>query len=613
MVGRAVTGTLVLASYLIAPAASRHLLALPLGLFPFLVNAVLWMFLRHTCGRPVLKRIALAATLADLAVIAGLVLGNLIPVLALPLILVLPIDELSIRYRVRGAAIGMGLAATGIIYALMREGAAWDAQRFLTLFWLLGLAFMLGGVRGAIASFANWRARILAEKSEHAAAMARQLATLLELSSEILQQRDVDDVLSSVAVGVSRIFGFKYVTICFQTAPGGDFERRVLWGFPSQIVAERSGERIDRRAFVEALSHSQEIVDHCYYSPAEQYVTFKNEIYVDEQPPHAERAKPGAWHGRDSMAFVMTDAHGDLIGYMSVDGPADGMVPSRETMISMQVFVNMAGLAIINADRSVRASENARLEAEARRLQMEFLSEISHEIRAPLATIQGASSLLRTHSHELEPKRRNEFLGAVHDAARGLAHMVEDLLLLSKLETGHFRLDPEPVDLLAVTRDAVRATLGERPGALVSLAVPPEPLPPVWADPQRLQQILMNLLSNALKYAPMHTAVYLQITHVDGGALVSVSDDGPGIPEEERAKLFTRFGSLSNAKADSTGLGLYISKSLALAMEGDLDCDSEPGAGTTFSLRLRFAGWKAEPDVGGPQGGAIDDALGEVT
>lgn len=594
MVGRAIVGALVLSSYVFSPSETHNPLAIVVGLFAFAVSLVLWLLLRLPLRAAGFKAIALGATLCDLAAVATVSVAGLIPLAALPLFLVLPVDELSIRYYTRGAIIGALYALALVSYALLHQPGATTAQGLWTLFWLLALIVVLGGVRGAVSGFTEWRTNVLADKSERNASMAGQLSTLLELSREILEQRDIGDVLSSIAVGVSKIFGFKYVTICFQAEPGGDFQRCVLWGFPSHIVAERTGEVVQRKSLLDALSHAEQVVENCYYTPAEQYVAFKSEIYVGDLPRHAPRAKPGAWHERDSMAFVMTDQRGEVIGYMSVDGPYDGKVPSRETMASMQIFVNMAGLAITNAQYSIQAGERARVEEEARRLQMEFLSDVSHEIRAPLATIQGASSLLRSHGEELAPERRREFLEALHDASHGLTRMVEDLLLLSKLEAGHFRLVPEPVDLLAVVRESVRATLAEHAGAPISLTLPSEPLPMVWADGQRLQQIIVNLVSNALKYSPEYAPVYVEVSSVAGRAQVAVTDEGLGIPEHERAKLFTRFGRLSNAKADSTGLGLYISKSLAQAMEGDLDCDSEAGAGTTFFLTLRFADAKAD-------------------
>jgi|GEM_PF-1404969 len=589
MVGRALTGTLVLVTYAVPSAGIHNPLALPLGLTPFAVDLLLWLAYRLPLKTQALNWINLSATAYDLLAAAAVVLVNLIPLQAVPLFVVLPLDELAIRYHDRGAAVGLAYALGLVSYAIIRHGGPWTSEAIVTFSWFGALIVMLAIVRGTVTSFYRSRMQMLLERSERIVAMAGQLSTLLELSRELLEQRDVNDVLSSIAVGVSRIFGFKYVTISFQRHPGGDFERRILWGFPPDIVAERTGEIVNRARFLEALAHSQEIVDHCYYTPAEHYVSFESEIYVGDLPRHAPRAKPGAWHERDVVVLVMTDQRGDIIGYMSVDGPYDGMVPSRETMASMQIFVNMAGLAIINAEHTTREGERARAEEDARRLQMEFLSDVSHEIRAPLATIQGASSLLWERGEGLEPARRRELLDALRDASKGLARMVEDLLLLSRLEAGHFRLFPEPVDLLAVVRDAVRAALAEHPGSPISLSLPPDPPPPVWADAQRLQQIIVNLLSNALKYSPPHSPVYVEVTTSPRGARVAVTDHGPGIPEHERAKLFTRFGRLSNAKADSTGLGLYISKGLAQAMEGDLDVDSEPGAGTTFFLSLRYA------------------------
>ncbi|TAM61586.1 HAMP domain-containing histidine kinase [bacterium] len=610
MVGRAVTGTLVLLTYAFAPSGYHSALAIPLGLLAFAADLGFWAALRLVRKASGMAALALVSTIVDLVLVAAVAAAALVPLVALPLLVMLPMEELTVRYHTDGAIAGVLYAIALIGYAVLHQGGPLLPATLVAIAWLLTLLLVLGGVRGVVASFNEWRASKLLERGERNAAMAGQLSTLLELSREILGQHDVNDVLSSIAVGVSKVFGFKYVSICFQRGPDGDFERRVLWGLPSEIVAERSGEIIDRQSITEMLARAHEIVEFCYYTPAENYVTFKNEIYVGDLPRHAPRSRPGAWHERDSMVLVMTGYRHEIIGYMSVDGPHDGLVPSHETMASMQIFVNMAGMAIINAEHSIRESERARTEEDARRLQMEFLSDVSHEIRAPLATIQGASSLLESHGEELEPARRREFLAALRDASDGLARMVDDLLLLSKLEAGHFRLFPEPIDLMAAVRDVVRSILTEHPGAPISLSLPSEPMRPVWADSGRLQQIVVNLLSNALKYSPSQTPIDVEVQADPQAAVIRVIDQGPGIPEYERSKLFTRFGRLSNAKADSTGLGLYISKGLAQAMEGDLDVDSEPGAGTTFYLTLRYADTKAEPRIAETTDGTRSDHPG---
>ncbi|TAM88941.1 hypothetical protein EPN42_08370, partial [bacterium] len=242
MVGRAVTGALVLLTYALVPGGYHNPAAIPLGLLCLAAAPVHWGVLRLPLKPTGQAAVALASTILDLVLTAAIAAAGLVPLVALPLLVMLPMEELVVRYHSDGAIAGVLFAIAVIGYAVLNHGGPLTAATLLTAGWLLALLLVLGSIRGVVASFNEWRADKLTRRGEHNAAMAGQLSTLLELSREILGQRDVNDVLSSIAVGVSKVYGFKYVAISFQRGPEGDFERRVLWGFPPEIVAERTGE-----------------------------------------------------------------------------------------------------------------------------------------------------------------------------------------------------------------------------------------------------------------------------------------------------------------------------------------------------------------------------------
>lgn len=232
--------------------------------------------------------------------------------------------------------------------------------------------------------------------------------------------------------------------------------------------------------------------------------------------------------------------------------------------------------------------ERDRAEA-ARRATVGLLSRISHELRTPLNAVLGFAQLL-DRDPTLGPRQRQYATESLR-AGRHLLALVDDVLDLSRVESGEFALQLRPLDP-AEPLAASRALLADDAAAQgVTLELPDGPLPAVVADPQRLRQILTNLLSNAIKYNRPGGWVRLRADHSEGGVRLAVQDSGPGLDASQRARLFRPFERLGAERGPvaGTGLGLSLSLQLARAMGGEIEVESEPGQGSTFTLRLPAA------------------------
>jgi len=411
---------------------------------------------------------------------------------------------------------------------------------------------------------------------------SRTLQRLFEITQDILHARELDPALRSIAQGIGDVFGFKYVSIVAGESPSDEWHRRVLLGFDEEMARDRLGERIPASDVAQLLTDEFEVVPNCYYIPAERdNVRWKHSIYSGFRPRDIIRSDPREWHENDSLTLVLTDRDGDMLGYVSVDGPADGRVPTHERLREMQLFVNLVALALANARSHAMEIERRKLLEETSRAQKEFFSIVSHEVRSPLAAIRGASTLLQTHFDSLSPERRHELLAVLNSSTARLGGIFEDFLLLSRMDAGRLTLRTEPVDPIAVVEESVARLASEHPGREVR-TVYLEPIPRVLADEGRIVQVLTNLLSNAAKYSPDHTMITVEIKPHERGVWFAVKNEGPGIPEHERTKLFTRFGRLSGADDSSIGLGLFISAQLVQMMDGQIGCESEPQRLTTF-------------------------------
>ena len=410
------------------------------------------------------------------------------------------------------------------------------------------------------------------------------LERLLAITHDILQVQDVAPPLESIAESVSMLFGFRYVTIVAADEPGGDLYRRVLLGFDPDVIKTRLGERIARDDIKTILLPEFEVLPNCFYNPAERELFWERSIYIGNSTGHEKRSSPNAWHERDTLTLVLPDRDGMMLGYLSVDGPIDGLVPSIDTLRQMQLFLNLVGLALGNTRAHRTEIERRELLEENVRLQNEFFSMVSHEVRSPLAAIRGATSLLESHFETMGDERRGELLGVLGSATSRLATIFEDFLLLSRMDAGQLSLRIEPVPPVAMIEESIARIRSEHPDRAFNVAYL-DPVPQILADEGRLVQVLANLLSNAVKYSYPNSPVHIDIKPNGEDIAIAVVNEGVGVPESDREKLFKRFGRLSQDNG-STGLGLYICRELVSKMNGSIGFESEPGKRTSFWFAL---------------------------
>jgi two-component system phosphate regulon sensor histidine kinase PhoR len=226
--------------------------------------------------------------------------------------------------------------------------------------------------------------------------------------------------------------------------------------------------------------------------------------------------------------------------------------------------------------------------AQLERMRREFVANASHELRTPLAAIRGfAETLLRPS--DLSESDRRSYLEIIDRHARRLGQLVGDLLELSRIESGKTELEQAPVDVGVLIASLLREYELRAAEASITLASDVQAPAIARADSSAVEQILTNLLDNAIKYTEPGGSVVLQAMPVDGWLQIRVADDGPGIPEEDLARIFERFYRVDKARSrdlGGTGLGLAIVKHLAQSLGGEINVESEVSRGSTFTLLL---------------------------
>jgi len=232
-----------------------------------------------------------------------------------------------------------------------------------------------------------------------------------------------------------------------------------------------------------------------------------------------------------------------------------------------------------------RANEELR---ELDRLKSDFVSMVSHELCAPLTNINGSVELLLQAGDTMEPQVQRQMLNIISEQSARLTRMVQGILNVSRIESRNLYLRLEPVDILALARK-VAANLSTSTNTHQFQISDNNRLPPVWADPDRIEEVLTNLLDNAIKYSPDGGTITVDAYPQDGAMIISVTDQGIGIPERERERIFEKFYRVERGDARETygyGLGLYISKKLVEAHGGQMWVESELDVGSTFSFTL---------------------------
>ena len=249
---------------------------------------------------------------------------------------------------------------------------------------------------------------------------------------------------------------------------------------------------------------------------------------------------------------------------------------------------------IVSADATTGVVVVLRDVTKLRQLEIvrsDFVSNVSHELRTPIATVSSAAETLLLADAGLEPPLK-QFLETIHRNAQRMAAIVEDLLLLARLEAAGHQIELRDVSLTAVFDEVLNRCRPLAEAAGVGLVIDiDEELPPVFAEEVALQQILQNLIENAIKYTPADgTVTVMAHRKRSKRILLEVSDTGPGIAADHLERIFERFYRVDPGRSrdvGGTGLGLSIVKHHVRRLKGKIDVHSEPEHGTTFSLLLR--------------------------
>jgi signal transduction histidine kinase len=261
-------------------------------------------------------------------------------------------------------------------------------------------------------------------------------------------------------------------------------------------------------------------------------------------------------------------------------------MPIWATLGLTVVALAVLAFSLVAVRTAKRREEAAYREAdEARHIKNDFVAMVSHELRTPLTSIAGFAETLSANWRDLPPAEVDEFLAIMRKQAQYLGDLVDDVLVIPRLEAGRLRLRPETLDLGTLVHEVANLIFPPGSGREAAVSMPLGAY--IHADPKRVQQVLRNLLENCRKYGGEQVLVE-GIAHNDQYVVV-VSDNGPGVPDDSVNRIFEHFEQLSKGDArhaTGIGLGLPIARRLARAMGGDVWYERRFPRGSRFCFSL---------------------------
>ena len=389
-------------------------------------------------------------------------------------------------------------------------------------------------------------------QAESARERERRMASLYAMSRELASTRGVGALREAAGRHIAEVFGSRVVVLLPQ---------------PDGRLAPDDGDAAHFPLDASELAVSQWVHEH------------------GQVAGQGTDTLPGA----SGLYLPLTGSRGG-VGVLGVRPVDPRPLQAPEQLHQLEAFASQTALAIERAQLAEEA-ERAQVRAETERLRNSLLSSVSHDLRTPLASITGAASTLLENETHLDAVTRRDLLESLHEEADRLNRLVQNLLEMTRLESGALQLHTEwhPVE------EVVGAALGRFGKALarraVTTRVPPD-LPLVPMDDVLIEQVLINLLDNALKYTPAESPIEVSAEDAGGTVLIEVADRGPGLPAGEERRIFEKFHRAETAPTQrGAGLGLAICRGIVHAHGGRIWAENRPGGGVSvrFSLPVKEA------------------------
>ena len=430
--------------------------------------------------------------------------------------------------------------------------------------------------------------KLVQELQARRAELARkvdELEALREVGEAVSSSLDLDRVLATIATHAVELSGTDGGSIMEYDEPERRFLVRSVYRTPPEVVQRLQGVRIDIDATLVGRA------------ARERRPIAVPDLSTVDLDPHLQILFDDGWRSLVAVPMLREER---IVGSLIVRRKMTGDF-TEETLDLLETFASQSALALLNAQLFRTLEErSAQLEV-ASRHKSEFLASMSHELRTPLNAVLGFSEVLLERMFGDINEKQEEYLRDIHGSGKHLLELLNEILDLSKVEAGQMELEFTLVEVPAVLEYAA-SMMRERAAAhSIALRVEVgEGVGEVEVDELRFRQVVLNLVSNAVKFTPDGGSVVVRAREVADELQVSVEDTGVGIPETDRERIFESFqqGGRGASREEGTGLGLTLSRRIVELLDGRMWLESEVGAGSTFGFAFPVRRARSEtPDA----------------
>ncbi|GCD88246.1 GAF domain-containing protein [Nocardioides sp. LS1] len=437
----------------------------------------------------------------------------------------------------------------------------------------------------------------LEARSAELARKVEELEALREVGEAVNSSLDVENVLATIAMHAVELSGTDGGSIMEYADRDRCFVVRSVYRTEPAVVERLRSIRIGL---------DETLVGRAARERRPLAVTDLARVDLD---PHLQILFDDGWR---SLVAVPMLREGQVVGSLIVRRKRPGDF-TEEVLDLLETFADQSSLALVNAQlyRELK-QQSAELEL-ASRHKSEFLASMSHELRTPLNAVLGFSEVLLERMFGEINDRQEEYLRDIHGSGRHLLELLNEILDLSKVEAGRMELEYSTLELRPLLEDAAAMLRERAAGHAITLTVDiADDVGPLFTDGLRLKQVVLNLMTNAVKFTGDGGSVTVRAVRGPGEVDISVTDTGIGVPEEDRERIFESFqqGGRGSSREEGTGLGLTLSRRLVELLGGRMWLVTEVGVGSTFGFSLPDRTGGAVGAVGaGDRGGLAGDVV----
>ncbi len=433
--------------------------------------------------------------------------------------------------------------------------------------------------------------RELQDRRSELATKVDELEALRTVGEAVSSSLDLDRVLATIATQAVELSGTDGGSIMEYDEPEHRFVVRSVYRTSADVVQQLQGVRIDIDATLVGRAAK------------ERRPIAVPDLSAVELDPHLRILVDDGWRSLVAVPMLREDR---IVGSLIVRRKHTGEF-TEETVDLLETFASQSALALLNAQLFRTLEErSAQLEV-ASRHKSEFLASMSHELRTPLNAVLGFSEVLLERMFGDINAKQEEYLHDIHSSGKHLLELLNEILDLSKVEAGQMELEFTIVEVRAVLEHAA-SMMRERAAAhSIALGVEVEDeVAEVEVDELRFRQVVLNLVSNAVKFTPDGGRVIIRAREVAGELQVTVEDTGVGIPETDRERIFESFqqGGRGASREEGTGLGLTLSRRIVELLGGRMWLESEVGVGSTFGFAFSVRHGRGEAPGASPLPGS---------